>query len=163
MAEDISIKKLSLLFLLISFNACNEKDRGVTSPDIGRLSWLEGSWTRIGMPQGKSGFEIWDTSSPFEYSGTGISLRGQDTTFVEKLRIVAKEDGVFYVADVPENQEPVYFKFTTLTDSTFVCENPDHDFPKKISYTLKENRLTALLSGGGREVEFLFERNWPGK
>lgn len=67
------------------------------------------------------------------------------------------------MADVPENQEPVYFKFTTLTDSTFVCENPDHDFPKKISYTLKENRLTALLSGGGREVEFLFERNWPGK
>ena len=111
------------------------------------------------MPPGKSGLEIWGSSSPYEYSGLGISLRGRDTTFVEKLRIVANENGVFYVADVPENQEPVYFKFTTLTDSTFVCENPDHDFPKKISYALKENRLTALISGAGKEVAFLFERN----
>lgn len=152
------MKKLSFLIILISFNACGQKDRGVTSTDFSKLSWLQGSWSRTGMSQDKSGFEIWETLSPFEYSGLGISLRGHDTTFVEKLRIVAKEDGVFYVADVPENQKPVYFKFTALTDSTFVCENPDHDFPKKISYALNGTRLTARISGAGKEEEFMFER-----
>ena len=75
-----------------------------------------------------------------------MTMKGKDTVFVEKLRIIAREGDLFYVADVPENQKPVYFKLTEVTDRSFVCENPDHDFPKKIAYLFDGKSLKAAIS-----------------
>jgi hypothetical protein len=62
------------------------------------------------------------------------------------------------VADVPENKEPVYFKLTTITDHSFTCENPQHDFPKTISYIKDGIKLKATISGNGKSIEYLFDR-----
>jgi hypothetical protein len=51
---------------------------------------------------------------------------------MEMITVLIRDDAIYYVADVPQNQQPVYFKFTEITESGFACENPDHDFPKKI-------------------------------
>ncbi len=123
-----------------------------------KLSWLSGTWNRTNVKPGQSGLEKWEQTSVFELRGLGISLQGQDTTFVEKLRIVTKDNTIVYVADVPENQKPVYFKLIHITDTSFVCENPDHDFPKKITYQLDGKILKAQVSGDGKAIDFLFER-----
>jgi hypothetical protein len=83
-------------------------------------------------------------------------MNGSDTSFVEKIRIVVKDNELNYVADVPENKEPIYFKFTELTATGFVCENPAHDFPKKISYQLDGKNLKATISGDGKSMDYLF-------
>lgn len=88
--------------------------------------------------------------------GKGATLQAADTVFVEKLKIVVKEDTLYYVADVPENKEPVLFKFTEITPTSFVCENPAHDFPKKIAYKLEGTKLTATISAGEKKMDFLF-------
>lgn len=86
-------------------------------------------------------------------------MKGADTTFVEKLTIVIKSGNLYYVSDVPENPKPVDFKITFVDEKSFVCENPAHDFPKKIAYNKDgSNNLRAVISGDGKEVEYLFRR-----
>jgi hypothetical protein len=126
------------------------------SADLRKLSWLEGKWERTNSKPGKKGFEIWTKISSLEWKGRGISLTGSDTTFVEKLKLVAKDGAAYYVADVPENKTEVLFKFTELTESGFVCENPAHDFPKKISYQKDGNKMKAVISGDGKSIEYHF-------
>ncbi len=123
-----------------------------------KLSWLVGTWNRINVKLGRSALERWKQTSTYELRGFGISLQGKDTTFIEKLRIIIKDNKIVYVADVPENQKPVYFKLTEITEFGFICENPDHDFPKKISYQLEGKKLKAQISGDGKVIDFLFER-----
>lgn len=125
--------------------------------DINKLDWLTGTWTRTNPKPGRSGVEVW-TKRNNELVGRGVNLKGPDTAFVEKLKIVARDGKLFYVADVPENNSEVLFEFTQLTNRSFVCENAKHDFPKKISYTLEGDNLKATISGEGREVDYLFVR-----
>jgi hypothetical protein len=126
--------------------------------DFEKLSWLEGTWTRTNAKPGRSGVEEWKRVGDNELVGLGIALKGHDTTFVEKIRLVIKDNQIFYAADVPENKSVVYFKITELTANSFVCENPDHDFPKKIAYTREGKKLTAIISGDGKSIPYTFER-----
>lgn len=123
-----------------------------------KIEWLVGTWHRINGKTERSGIEIWKKISNTELHGRGIALKGNDTTFVERLKIVVKERDLYYVADVPENKGLVYFKFTQITDQGFTCENPDHDFPKKIQYELAGTQLKANISGNGNVIEYLFEK-----
>ena len=150
------MKTITLLVLLFSVTLL--QGQSVTSTDFKKLSWLEGTWTRTNSKPGRSGNERWVKKSASEWQGWGVSMSGKDTAFVEKLKLVIKEGGIFYVADVPENKQAVYFKFTELTDNQFTCENPQHDFPKKISYQRNGNKLKAIISGDGKAMEYLFEK-----
>jgi hypothetical protein len=47
---------------------------------------------------------------------------------------------------------------TEITYTGFVCENPGHDFPKKISYHVEGHKLKAQISGDGKSVDYIFER-----
>ncbi|MEJ0031063.1 MAG: DUF6265 family protein [Bacteroidota bacterium] len=125
--------------------------------DLAKVEWLNGTWNRTNAKPGRSGSEMW-TKNNNELIGRGVTMKGVDTAFVEKLKIVAKDGKLFYVADVPENKTTVWFEFTSLTDKGFVCENPKHDFPKKISYSLDGDNLKAVISGDGKEIDYLFVR-----
>lgn len=122
-----------------------------------KLAWLEGTWDRQGMRGEEKGFEHWVMEAG-ELRGQGVTMRGADTVFVEKLSVVMRDGAAYYVAEVPQNPEPTYFKITEMTESGFVSENPDHDFPKKIAYMLEGNRLRAVISGDGKEMAFEFLR-----
>ena len=91
-------------------------------------------------------------------NGWGVAMRDNDTTFVESLRIVLEDDELYYVADVEENPEPVFFKFTSMTSNGFITENPDHDFPKKIEYLFKNDTLVVTTSGDKQKITFKFVR-----
>ncbi len=127
-----------------------------TDKDVEKLDWLMGNWNRIRVKEGRSAFERWEKITNHELIGLGVYMNGLDTVFTEKLRIIVKDGDLYYVADVIENPEPVYFKFTQLTSNGFVCENPDHDFPKKIEYAMKGDTLIATTSGDDNELIFEF-------
>src|SRR5689334_9028570 len=95
--------------------------------NFNKLSWLAGTWSRINTKPGRTVHERWEKPGDHEMQGWGVNLKGQDTLFVEKLKLVIKDDHIYYVADVPGNKQPVYFKLTAITKESFVCENPDHD------------------------------------
>ena len=85
-------------------------------------------------------------------------MKGKHKAFHEKIQILIKDDQIYYVADVKENKAPVYFKFTSLTPDGFICENPDHDLPKRIEYRLAGSTLTVIISAGNRSQNYLFTR-----
>jgi hypothetical protein len=147
---------LSILFA-IEIAHCQSSSQKVKD-DFKKLDWLEGTWTRLDVKPGRTAHENWQKISPVEWKGSGLVMKGTDTAFVEKLKLVIKDDNIYYVADLAENKEPVYFKLTAITDNSFVCENPQHDFPKMIAYQKDGNKIKATISGDGKSFNYLFEK-----
>ncbi|MEQ8904971.1 DUF6265 family protein [Ekhidna sp.] len=127
------------------------------SQSLKDFKWLEGKWERHNVKPGTTAFEVWEKTKD-GYEGIGVSMKGSDTTFVEKLKIEEKEGSIYYVADVSSNAAPTYFKITSYSKSGFVSENPEHDFPKKIEYMLEGDRMTAIISAGEQKMGFVFEK-----
>jgi hypothetical protein len=154
------MKYFVLLGLLIATGMANAQ---TSSPEANfqKLSWLQGSWTRTQMKPGRSGTERWEKMSPGHWRGMGVTLRGNDTAVVEKLQLLIKDGNIYYVADVTENKGPVYFKLTIIGANSFTCENPDHDFPKKIVYQYDGTILKATISGDGKAIDYWFKKSVP--
>lgn len=121
------------------------------------LFWLAGTWHRTNVKAGRTAHERWVKTAD-GLQGWGVSMSGVDTSFVEKLRILTKDNKLYYVADVPQNKESTYFLITEVTPTSFVCENPNHDFPKRIAYQADGNKLKATISGDGKSIDYFFER-----
>jgi hypothetical protein len=130
----------------------------IPASELKKISWLEGTWIRTSLKPGRTGAETWKKQATDEWRGLGFTLQGQDTVFVERMKLVIFENTPAFVADVPENKGLVYFKFTATTAHSFTCENPAHDYPKKIVYDRQDNTLTVTISGDGKSNTFLFER-----
>lgn len=126
--------------------------------DLTKLNWLEGKWKKFDNKTNKTSIENWNKLSTTEFTGIGCTLKGKDTVFVEKLKIIVKDNLLYYVADVKENKELTFFKFISITKTGFVCENPKHDFPKKIEYKLTNKHLTVIISYEKKKVIFEFDK-----
>lgn len=153
------MKTTSLLFGLAVVLSCGCSSKKTEVKKITQVEWLVGYWERTNAKEGRSAHERWEKISDTELTGWGVSTQNGDTTFVEKLHIVAMEDGLYYGADVPENPEVVYFKFTSTSADGFFCENLQHDFPKKIQYELRSDTLIATTSGNGKKLVFGFVKS----
>ena len=122
-----------------------------------RLYWLNGSWSQTNVTKpGKALVEQWTKSGDYEMKGQATTTQNSDTVYVERISLIIKDDAIYYVADVPQNKQPIYFKLTSITGNGFVCENPEHDFPKRISYTLTGTQLKATISGDGKSFDYLY-------
>jgi hypothetical protein len=126
--------------------------------DFKKFDWLEGTWNRTDVKPGHSEHERWEKLSDTEWQGFGVTMKGKDTAFVEKLKLVIKDDNIYYAADVAENKGIVYFKLTEIAQDSFVCENPEHDFPKKIAYQKDGSKIKATISGNGKSIDYWFEK-----
>ena len=151
------MKKLLILSLVI-FNTAFSIAQTSPEENFKKLQWLAGEWNRTNTKPGKSGVEKWVLKAATELQGWGISMRGTDTAFVEKLKMIIKDNNIYYVADVPGNKEPTLFKLTKITDNEFVCENPEHNFPKQITYVRDGDKMKATISGNGKSFDYLFEK-----
>lgn len=147
----------SLLFMGITGVACAQQDNAALQA-FKEISWLEGQWHLQDTTTGKRWMEKWWFSSPVTLNGIGMTLHNADTIFIEELRIIWDDGALCYIADVAHNKEPMKFRFTEWSTTGFTCENPAHDFPKKIVYRLEGELLKATITSGSRHVDFLFRR-----
>lgn len=160
------MKKIFVLSILIASatTGFSQTVAHETSVNFTKLEWLLGTWSRTNISKpGRSSHERWEKIDPYSLKGFGVTMQGKDTVFIEKITILIKENDIYYVADVPENKQPVYFKLIEINDTGFICENPEHDFPKKISYQLSGTNLKAQISGNGKSVDYLFSKDIAGK
>lgn len=149
-------KLLTVLMLLLVTHMGSGQEK--IQKDFKKLEWLQGTWNRTNSKPGQRGIETWTIVSPEKLTGEGITLKGTDTLFLEKLDLIMKEGQIYYVANVPDNSAPVFFKLTSLSENAFTCENQENEFPKKIAYILQGNKLKAVISGGGKSIDFDFVR-----
>jgi hypothetical protein len=86
-------------------------------------------------------------------------VTGDRMVAFEYLRIVERDGGLVYVAQ-PGGRPPTDFVLTAQAGQSATFENPAHDFPKLIRYTLKpDGVLEATISDGGTRAQtFTFKR-----
>ena len=73
------------------------------------------------------------------------------------MSIINLKDTLYLKVDVV-NEKPILFKFMQQTDTSFVCENPKNQFPKKIKYWLENKQLKAAVSSDKFKVDFVFDK-----
>jgi hypothetical protein len=141
------MRVFTLLFCLILISSCKRENK------IQKPSFLLGSWERLNDKEGTETYEIWNA----DFSGLGITLKGNDTVFKEILSIVSINDTLTLKVE-GVNEIATQFKITSQTDTSFVAENPIHDFPTKIKYWLENKQLKAHVSNKGFGIDFIFEK-----
>jgi hypothetical protein len=127
-----------------------------------KLSWIADRWV---CKDGENvTYENWVKSGDTLFSGESYTVRDGDTVFTEQLKIEKLGDDVFYTAIVKHNPGPVSFKLVELDDNKAVFENPEHDFPNRITYELRDNSvLYARVEGKNKNdedaaIEFFYTR-----
>lgn len=122
------------------------------------FKWLLGRWKL----EEKPAFEIWKLNADSTLAGKSFRISGSDTIVTETITLVRINNDYYYIPDVPENQHPVNFKITSHTPSSFVAENPSHDFPKMIRYTIvrKDDQefIDASIEGNGKVIYYRFKK-----
>ena len=149
------------LLLLISFSLLMHASNAQESnkQKFKKLEWLMAKWVRTNSAAGHSGYEIWSKVSNLKLSGKGVTIKGNKIVFTENLEFIVKGIDIFYVVTLADEKKPIYFKLTELDDNGFKCENPEHDFPKKITYRRSGNNVKAVISGNGKSVDYIFVRD----
>ena len=125
-------------------------------------SWLLGEWSNE-TARG-SITETWVKKTGLEFAGKSYVIRGRDTVSSESILLKQEGDDIFYIPTVKgqNNELPVKFKLVSSSANELVFENPAHDFPQKIRYTLEaKDSLVAEISGlvnGQRARKFPMKR-----
>jgi len=98
-----------------------------------------------------SAYETWHYVNDSTYQSTAyIKKASGDSIPQESVKLVYRAGKMFYIPTVPNqnNAQPVTFTITKIDAKGFVAENPEHDFPQRITYTLKSpGHLYALVDG----------------
>ncbi len=139
------IEKLTAVVLLLA-SASSIAGDAPPRVAIDRFAWLAGHWV---LDDGKQQVdEIWSTPAPDMLIGMSRAVSAGKTVSFEFLRIVAREDGVFYIAQ-PRGKPPVEFRLQSFDGREAVFVNPGHaDHLKRIVYRRgANNTLTARIEG----------------
>jgi hypothetical protein len=140
-------QKITLILLLFTIVSCknseaNEKDK------IKKTNWLLGKWENK-VDEGVLS-ENWKRLNDSTFQAESFFIKDKDTLHFETIHLQQKGEELFYNATVKgqNNDKPVTFNMTSETDKKLVFENPKHDYPQKITYTLiNKDSLVAEISG----------------
>ncbi|MFH0734869.1 MAG: DUF6265 family protein [bacterium] len=107
--------------------------------------------------------ETWEEILDNTFRGKGINIDNTTNKIMdyEDLLLVQMDNDIFYIAKVSKNEFPVPFKLTAVSKNQVVFENPNHDFPQKIIYSLLEpNKLKVEVKAGenGFVINFIKEK-----
>jgi hypothetical protein len=94
--------------------------------------------------------EEWNQLNDSTFSGKSYMITATDSIALESILLRKEGNDLYYIPIVKgqNNDQPVKFKLTSADGTSMVFENPSHDFPQKISYTLEgERSLMAEISG----------------
>ncbi|MBV62628.1 MAG: hypothetical protein CMH65_15180 [Nevskiales bacterium] len=111
-----------------------------------RLHWLSGCWQSDDAERGT--VEIWSKPAGGSLLGLSRTVREGQMTAHEYMRIAIDADGVVHYTAEPAGQPATAFRLDHLDDREVVFENPEHDFPQRITYMNEGVRqLIAVLEG----------------
>ncbi|MBL7711788.1 MAG: hypothetical protein JNL13_04965 [Chitinophagaceae bacterium] len=111
-------------------------------------NWLRGSWVYHGA-RGPV-YECWTRVSDTGLSGKSFMLKSGDTVVLESIYLLSEQGTLYYIPAVTRQNRglPVRFTAKAVSPGKLVFENPAHDFPQCISYTLiTPDSLLAEISG----------------
>ena len=127
----------------------------ISSAGPADLAFMKGAWE--GSAPGLKFEERWTEEAGGLMLGVSRTIKGDRAIGFEFLRIEFRKDGVFYVAQ-PGGKPKTEFKLTASDRQSATFENPEHDHPKLIRYSLMpDGSLKADLDGAEGEQTFSFK------
>jgi len=132
---------LSSLIALTFFSCSNQKE------GFEKYSWLIGNWKTT---NGESLYEYWESKNDTLFTGIGYRLYGSDTIVTEKLKIFTRDGTTYYTATISTQNKgrTIRFRMVSNTADSIVFENPNHDFPNRITYLKKGNdKMKTIIVG----------------
>ncbi len=110
------------------------------------LGWLSGCWASIGGETGSG--EQWTVPAGQTLLGVSRTVQDSQTVEYEFLQIRETEAGEIEYIARPSGQAEATFLMKQMSAREVVFENPDHDFPQRITYRLTaEGNLEARIEG----------------
>src|SRR5262245_56822909 len=154
--------RIAFASLLVAFIAClSANGADPVAHKIDSVSWLAGKW------QGASGERIAceeHRSAPAGRAMLGMFrlVTGQGPSLYELLLLEEDSEGVwmrlrhFNPQMVAREQEPIKMKLVSASSEKLVFENAANTLPKRITYALSGNELTATVETerGGKAASF---------
>ena len=110
-------------------------------PTVADLAWMAGHWTDGNVE------EVWLAPKGEVMLGMSRTVRANGKVGFEFLRIAHTDDGIAYLAQ-PGGRPPTPFKLVESKPGRAVFTNPEHDFPKRIVYELRDGKLCARTDDG---------------
>jgi len=139
--------KLQLLIVLCITSAHSIFGQQKNQP-ITHAKWLIGSWKNQSAKT--VDIETWKKLNDSTFIGRSYSLTGADTVSSEHIQLEQHKGKLYYIPMVKNQNggKAVTFTLTSSNNKHLVFENPEHDFPQKITYTqITNDSLVAEISG----------------
>jgi len=160
--EDAQMKRaygaaMAIAVVLVSAVMSAGSGQKPAQAKISDMAWLAGAWANEGKPVLSE--ERWTTPAGGAMLAVARTVKGDRMVAFEYLRIVERDGGLVYIAQ-PGGRPPTDFVLTAFSAQAATFENPAHDFPKMIRYTLTpDGVLEATISDGGKRAQtFTFKR-----
>lgn len=141
--------RISILFLLLVtiLTSCKNKEI-IEKVEIKKVNWLLGKWES--QTTDGSLTEKWTQLNDSTFEAVSYFIKNKDTLHFENIKLLQKGNTFVYKSIVrgQNDNKAVPFKMTLDTLHKLVFENPKHDYPQKITYTLiNKDSLVASISG----------------
>ena len=113
------------------------------------LSWMAGHWGAT--IDGVEMEEVWLAPKGGVMVGMHRDAKPSKASF-EFMRIAVTPEGIVFLAQ-PGGRPATPFPLVEASPTCAVFENPKHDYPQRIIYSLEEGRLCARVEGEGQPPE----------
>lgn len=115
--------------------------------------FLQGTW----KIEDKEVFEHWDKLNSNTMKGFSYTSDKGEMTISEYLDLSRNGNNIIYTATVLNQNQGNGINFIlSESDTTFVFENPDHDFPKKIVYKRLTDKTVFVQVSDGKQKGFSY-------
>ena len=134
---------LSVLFLLILFSSAGSCRKQFLTR---HMEILPGTW----KVEDKETYEEWTTGGKYILKGRSYKIADGREQVIETLSVSVRDNKVIYEATVPNQNEgrTIPFTLNPQVKDRLSFENPDHDFPKKVQYTVvTKDKLWVQVEG----------------
>lgn len=148
----MKIKQIIYTLLVVFLFSCNSNNPNTAGNDSKTLSsWIQGKF--IYMDEGAGiYYEEWTKIDSSTYKGSGFYLTNDliDTLFSMKMKMLISKNKTTLIYDVKEKGEKKELEFvlTSKENSTYVFENPFHDFPSIMQYKFYPDSTIEVTERG---------------
>jgi hypothetical protein len=133
---------------------------GPSADELGRFGFMVGCWQSKPDASGQVNKEVWSAPQGGLMFSWATATRGAELVSFEQTRVDLRGQRATYIAS-PEGQRPVVFtEAGPAAPNAVTFENPQHDYPQRISYRATRDGLAATISrvDGSRPVEYGWSR-----
>ena len=124
---------------------------------IADLSWLAGQW--CGTQRGVISEEIWLAPRGNSMIGAHRDVKKDKLVDFEYFRVVEEGDELVYYTQ-PGGKSPTQFRAKTASGNRVDFVNPQHDFPKRITYQRIDAKTLKARIDGGDDASKSMEWAW---